>query len=634
MVKKLNLNLKAKLLLYTLLSFTIIYGATLFYISSSLKNNALADSKEIINANVLEYRNLIQSDLNKAMQATISIRDIYNRYENYSEDNRQDILDDILLGWLENSPALLSTWQAWELNAIEENYSMRNGRDRVVNFRLKGGIKTSKERVDVNNDILTSQYYQSRETNRNELWDPYYDTVTPELAGILMTTIAAPIQQNGNFIGLVGIDISLTSMANIVAKINPYEGSHAVFLSTDRRVVGHTNSDYVGEMFLDVMKHDSINFDKAINLTQNRQEAHFEYTNADNDKDYFVSLAPVTLDDVETTAWTIGIEVPKEIILAKANRILYQSLIIGILGLAILYLIVYLMASSISKPIIKSAELARELANGNLNVNIDTRRIQTDEVGDLITALNDMAINIKGIIHQIVESSNQIDRSSNKLSVSSTELSTGASNQAASSEEISSSMEEMVATIQQNSQNSQQTQRIADKAAKGMKEGYESTKIAGDSMHVISEKITIIEEIAKQTNILALNAAVEAARAGEQGRGFAVVASEVKKLAERSQKAATEIIELTYNGVQIAEKSGQQLEAIIPDIENTSQLVQEITASSYEQQSGAEQVNKAIQELNEVTQQNSESATLFANSSENLTQLAAKLKTAISFFKS
>ncbi|MCU4174149.1 methyl-accepting chemotaxis protein [Carboxylicivirga sp. N1Y90] len=634
MKKLINLKLKGRLLLFTLASFTIIYGFSLGFISLNLKKNSLADSKEIINSNVQEYRNLIQADLSQVLRGTITIRDIYERYENIDEDVRNDILNDILYGWLEKNPSYLSTWQTWELNEIIDGYNFRNGRDKNIYFRNPhtGQINEVHERVDMNNDEITSEYYISRQNNRLEMWDPYYDKVTVELEGILMTSIAAPIQKNGEFIGVVAVDISLSAMEEIISEINTYEGAISFFLASDKRVIGHTNKAFVGKNFFEVMEHDTIRFESAISETQNNAVSQFEYVNSEDGETYYVSLSPVTVEGVDNI-WSIGIEVPKKIILKKANLLLSTSLVIGIVGLILLYIIIYILATKITNPIKKSSEIAREIANGNLNVEIEANENRTDEIGELSSALNDMVHNIKRIIKQIIESSNEIDNSSNELSSSSNELSAGASNQAASAEEISSSMEEMVATIQQNNQNAQQTQSIAAKAAEGMKDGYESTKIAGDSMHIIAEKITIIEEIAKQTNILALNAAVEAARAGEQGRGFAVVASEVKKLAERSQKAANEIVDLTQKTVEVSEKSGQQLGDIIPDIEKTSQLVQEITASSYEQQSGAEQVNKAIQELNEVTQQNSESATLFTDSAANLTQLAAKLKEIIAYFK-
>ena len=265
-----------------------------------------------------------------------------------------------------------------------------------------------------------------------------------------------------------------------------------------------------------------------------------------------------------------------------------------------------------------------------------TKRYSIASSGALKTmgeGLNETLETLNQLIGTVVVNSENIVSASAQIAAAATELSAGATNQASSVEEISSSMEEMTANIQQTSSNSKQTERISVQAAKDIQLSKDSVIQTVHSMKTIASKISIIGEISRQTNLLALNAAVEAARAGEHGRGFAVVAAEVRKLAERSQAAATEIDEVSAMSVDVALKSGEMLTEVVPNIQKTSDLVQEITASSSEQGVGAEQINNAIQNLNVVVQDNATTAEEMAASAEELNNQAEVLKEAVSFFK-
>jgi methyl-accepting chemotaxis protein len=606
-----------------------------FIIALNVRSMAENMAETIAQETAAHYANIVKAELEVALDEARSLGTLIESFGNVEGLNLTRRKTNMILKYfIEHKPQFLGVYTAFEPEAFDGkdgNFTNDLGHDASGRFipywtRDAKGNGVLEALVDYDKEGAGDYYQIPKKTKKEAVLDPY--TYSIQGKETLITSLTIPLfSRKKEFIGITGIDLSIENLQKLIAavRIDSYANSYLTFYSAGGIVVGSRNAEYVGKHVKDTTDGAEL-IDKVL---KGNPFVMSRYSQSTRDTIFSVGY-PVEIG-FTGTPWMAVFNVPESEMQTATVRILMLIVLIGIATIAVMISLIVLLSKTIARPIRNALLVADSLAEGNLEVRIESTG--RDETGLMLEAMRNMVDKIKNVVVNVKMGAENVANGSLELSNQAALMSEGSTEQAASTEEVSSSMEEMSSNIRQNAENAQETERIARKAAQDAEESGKAVSQTTDAMKMISEKILVVGEIARQTNLLALNAAIEAARAGEQGKGFAVVATEVRKLAEHSQKAASEIGSLSASTMEIARKANEMLFQLIPNIRKTAELVQEINAASREQNSGVEQINKAISQLDKVTQQNAASSEELASTSEELSSHANRLISVIEFFR-
>jgi len=622
-----------------LLPVVVIYVASLVLVISVSYNTSAALLEDRIyregDALSVQYANELDADLEVAMDAA---RTIAQMYEGLWASGLRDRMafSEAIKPVLVRNPFFTATWTIWEVDAFGDNPAaspteLRTDAGRFVAtwIREPDGKIGRSQATDA--ETAGAFYTRPLAEKTDVVVEPYPFSYSGKKEDeIPMTSLAVPVRSGDRILGVAGVDVALDIIQKKVATFIPSPGAYAILVDNSAKRITHPNKDLIGKPVGDDTPDLKAALLKAI---ADGKPYTLTKKNLATGALSYLAYSPIIIG-ADRTPWSVAVVLPVSTLLEPVRNLLWLLVLIGIVGALVGIPLIALLARSISRPISLAALKTGEIASGELRTDLDARFMdRQDEIGDLAVSLQDMLVHLRQVISDVNIASGQVSSGSQQLSSTSQTMSQGASEQAASVEEISSSMEQMTSNIKQNADNAQTTERIALKSARIAEEGGKAVTETVEAMKQIASKISIIEEIARSTNMLALNASIEAARAGEYGKGFAVVASEVGKLAERSQKESGEIGKLSIQSVQIAEQAGQTILGMLPEIRRTAELVQEISAASNEQNTGAEQINSAIMQLDKVVQQNASASEESASMAEELASQAEHLLSTIGFFK-
>ncbi len=640
----LRLKIRSKLLLTILGTVLVIYSVSIAFIWIKTKNNAYVDATKYVDAFVGENATMVQGELNNDIITIRTLAQSFSNYKRFPKGKRTEIVNNLYAGVFAKNPQFYALWDSWELSAIDSTWKLPYGRYVENYWRDNGRIVNENELKNMDGD--SGDYLRIKKEQKESVEEPYFYSFTSNKEDeILMTSFISPIFENGKYIGIVGIDISLERFQQSMQTIKPYPNSYAFLISNKGIIIAHPNNDYINKSIIDILN------DKKLGKTTLTQISKGEVFNFASEHyslgvDSYFSFAPIQIGEAGTP-WSLALVVPKNVFLHQANQSIQYALFVGLIGFVMIIILVWFVAYNITQPIIQVANYARQCSNGNFSHELTIKR--NDEIGDLAKALKEtsssyveiaimakriaqgdlsediekglsgtnsdlinslklMVQKLRTIMLEISASTNELLETSEVLTKDSQRITDGAKEQEYFSSEVNKSMNRI--------------ELISAQAEADVTAGANQVDTTVNSLKGIINKTKVIGDIYTKTNFIALNAAVEAARAGEHGRGFAVVAQEIQKLAEQSRLAATDIDNLSKDSIKIAEDSLKSLQTIVLEMQQTSVFIKKIIDSS---EKGGHSRTIDLIRLKEITEENmqvsesvADNATVLANNARNL----------------
>ena len=668
-----SLKIRNKILIPISLITLLVIGGLMTYIGQTMRASGQHSAQIMAEEMAASMSAGVLTGLNPIVDQAIALGAMFEALVESDRTPDRTEANAILRRALENNPGFEGVWVVFEPNAFDGRDAEfksspdcdKNGRF-IPYWNRVGGINVAPSTTPDELD-----YYRiPKTTGKIYVTEP----TTYKVGGkdVMLVDSCVPIRKNGNVIGVVGIDLSMNTLVDMVTASTPFGTGYAFMLTDTGRIVGHPQKKMVGKPLAEAFPPEASN-----------QKLKVAVEDPTRNEPYLSTVTPFTLKG-STVPWGFGIAIPEKTIMAEADRMVLVCAGIGAAALLTLIAATLYIAARISRPVTEATQLAQSIRLGDLTqrVSITSR----DEIGRLGRALNDMADNLeaksdlataiadKDLTHEpalasdkdtlgqalarmteslnnvmnlIKQSTESVAATSGEISNASMSLSQGATEQAASIEEISSSITQIESQSRINADNARQANQLAMEANNSAGEGEKAMRqmvAAMQEINVSSQSIAkiikVIDEIAFQTNLLALNAAVEAARAGQYGKGFAVVAEEVRNLAGRSAKAARETADLingastsVEKGNRIAEKTAASLAGIIQTSSRVADLIGEVAAASTEQSEGVGQIAQAVQQVDQVIQQSAANAEETSSASEDLSAQARKLDRLVAEFR-